>query len=96
MLGFSRSPTQPYTLGDGNCGPRALCDQLNLKSNDDDPDFGKDDHTFARRSTVRFIKKQIATKKMDACFLTPSPTVYMNEMASDGTFVDNIFIQVFA
>ena len=96
MLGFSRSPTQPFTLGDGNCDPKALCDQLSLKSNFADSDFGNDDHTFTRRSTVWFIKKQIAFKKLDASFFTPSPTVYMNDMASDGTFVDSIFIRVFA
>lgn len=35
FLGFGRSPSQQNTIGDGNCGPRALCDQLNL----DFPDF---------------------------------------------------------
>ena len=95
-LGFSRSPFQPDTLGDGNCDPRALCDQLNLVTADTDPDFGRDDHTFARRSTIRFIKQQVASKKLDSDFLLPSPAGYMKEMASDGTYIDNLFLQSFA
>ena len=95
-LGFSRSPSQQNTIGDGNCGPRALCDQLNLKTNDADPDFGSDDYTFARRSTIRFIKQQVASKQLDSEFLLPSPAAYMKEMATEGTYVDNLFLQSFA
>ena len=47
-LGFTRSPSQPDTLGDGNCGIYALLDQLNLPSSEPDPFFGRDDSLFAR------------------------------------------------
>ena len=96
VLGFKRSSSQPNTLGDGNCGPRALCDQLNLSTNDEDPDFGRDDHTFLRRSTVRFMKQQVALKNLDGNFLAPSPAEYLTEMASEGTYVDNMFLQSFS
>ena len=95
-LGFARSPSQPNTIGDGNCGPRALCDQLNLQTNDQDSDFSQDDFTFARRATVTFIKKEFAAKRLAPEFLEPSPAVYLQTMAKDGIFIDNLFLQYFA
>ena len=45
-LGFHRSPTQPSTVADGNCGLYAMLDQLNRI----EPDhfFDRDDALFAR------------------------------------------------
>ena len=96
FLGFGRSPSQQNTIGDGNCGPRALCDQLNLDTNDPDPDFGQDDYSFARRATVSFIKKEVAAKRLDSAFFEPSPAAYLATMAKNGIFVDNLFLQYFA
>ena len=96
FLGFCRSPSQPNTIGDGNCGPRALCDQLNLATNDPDPDFSQDDHIFARRSTVSYIKKQVASKKLDSEFLEPTPARYLAHMSKSGVFADALFLQSFA
>ena len=47
-LGFERSPSQPNTLGDGNCGLYALLDQLNLPSSGPLPMFERDEVLFAR------------------------------------------------
>ena len=48
FLGFKRSPSQPDTQGDGNCGIYALLDQLNLPSNGPLPIFERDEAVFAR------------------------------------------------
>ena len=48
FLGFERSPSQPCTLGDGNCGVYALLDQLNLTTSEELPMFERDDALFAR------------------------------------------------
>ena len=47
-LGFERSPSQPNTLGDGNCGLYALLDQLNLPSSGPLPMFERDEVLFVR------------------------------------------------
>ena len=51
-LGFVRSPSQPDTIGDGNCGLYALLDQLNLPGSEPDPFFERDDSLFARSAEV--------------------------------------------
>ena len=48
FLGFERSPSQPCTLGDGNCGVYGLLDQLNLPTSDPMPRFDRDEALFAR------------------------------------------------
>ena len=96
LLGFTRSPSQTNTLGDGNCAPRALCDQLNLATNDPEPDFSEEDHMYARRCTVSYIKKQVANKSLDAEYLVPSPAIYLASMSKHGVFVDALFLQYFA
>ena len=48
FLGFERSPSQPFTLGDGNCGVYSLLDQLNLPTSDPLSMFERDDALFAR------------------------------------------------
>lgn len=48
FLGFERSPSQPRTLGDGNCGVYGLLDQLNLPTSDPLPRFERDEALFAR------------------------------------------------
>ena len=47
-LGFKRSPSQPDTRGDGNCGLYALLDQLNLPVNGPLPMFERGEALFAR------------------------------------------------
>ena len=59
MLPLRRSPSHQNTTDDGNCGPRALCDQLNLDTNDPDPNFEPEDNTVARRAPVSFMKKEV-------------------------------------
>ena len=51
-LGFVRSPTQPDTLGDGNCGIYALLDQL---SSDPSPMFEVGDEVLARFVSISRI-----------------------------------------
>ena len=48
QLGFDRSPSQPDTVGDGNCGIYALLDQLNLPHQGPNQLFEVDDFQFAR------------------------------------------------
>ena len=96
LLVFTRSPSQINTLGNGNCAPRALCDQLNLATNDPELDFSQEDHMYARHCTVSFIKKKVSAKSLDAEYLVPSPAIYLASMSKHGVFVDALFIQYFA
>ena len=77
LLVFTKSPSQINTLGNGNCAPRALCNQLNLATNDPELDLSQEDHMYARHCTVSFIKKKVSAKSLDAEYLVPSPVIYL-------------------
>ena len=93
-LGFHRSPTQPNTIGDGACGVRALCDQLNVSS--DDAMFGRDDHQFARRYITMQARDMVRRGELDSAFFVPNVKEWCLRMAKNAEFVDNLFLMVFA
>ena len=93
-LGFKSSPTQSNTIADGNCGVRALCDQLNIFS--DDPMFGQGEHDLARRYTVNQAKQLVKQGIIDPAHFEPDVPKWCSKMAKNGEYVDNIFLLVFA
>ena len=93
-VGFKSSPTQPNTLGDGACGVRALCDQLNLFT--DDPMFGRDEHDLARRYTVNQAKQLVKKGRIDPSHFEPDVPNWCSRMSRYHEYVDSIFLLVFA
>ena len=93
-LGFTRSPSQPNTIGDGACGVRALCDQLNQDGSESM--FGPDDHEFLRRYTVMQAPQLVRQKVLDEEFFEPNVKKWCLTMSKNHEFIDNMFLLVFA
>ena len=92
-LGFKRSPSQPNTIGDGACGVRALCDQLNISS---EAMFGPDDHELARKYTASQARLLVKSKVLEEEFFEPDVNQWCTRMSRNSEFIDNIFLLVFA
>ena len=92
-LGFKRSPSQPNTIGDGACGVRALCDQLNLSCSD--PMFGPEDHLFARRYTTLQAMPMVKRRVLECSFFEPNVKEWTMRMSNNSEFIDPIFLLIF-
>ena len=96
--GFSLSPSQPKTKGDGACMPRSLADQINQFYHQENHIYGKKDHKLVRQIVCASLPNQIKSRQLSWPFVEDNPkgSSYISEMSKVGVYGDHVFLKVFA
>ena len=84
------------TIGDGNCGPRAICDQLNMSWHQEESLFGPEDYKEFRAQMMFALRQQLRDKRLSRDIVDNFSPDYVAKMREDGKYVDHIFMQVVA